>query len=226
VPKFRAATKFRDLLADRSLAAVGLYSEHVLPRLTNVLLGNAEFGRKYRARACAGLHGDVIELGFGSGLNLPYLPPEVTGIWTVEPSRVALELARGRIDASGVEVHTGTLDGARLNFRDDRFDAALSTMTLCTIPDVNGALAELRRVLRPGAEFHFAEHGLAEEEKVARRQHRFEPMQKRFAGGCHLARDIEALVSAAGFEITELDKRFMKGPKPWSYMYVGRATNP
>jgi SAM-dependent methyltransferase len=211
---------------DRTLGSVGLYAEHVLPRLTNLLLGNAEFGRKYRARACAGLHGDVIELGFGSGLNLPYLPPEVTGIWTVEPSRVALELARSRMDESSVAVHTGTLDGARLDFPDDRFDGALSTMTLCTIPDVTGALAELRRVLKPGAAFHFAEHGLAADEKVARRQHRFEPMQKRFAGGCHLARDMEALVTAAGFEITELDKKFMKGPKPWSYMYVGTATSP
>jgi SAM-dependent methyltransferase len=205
---------------------VGLYAEHVLPRLTNLLLGNAEFGRKYRARACAGLHGDVIELGFGSGLNLPYIPAEVTGIWTVEPSRVALGLARSRMDASKVAVHTGTLDVARLDFPDDRFDAALSTMTLCTIPDVTGALSELRRVLKPGAAFHFAEHGLADDEHVARRQHRFEPMQKRFAGGCHLARDMEALLTETGFEITDLDKKFMKGPKPWSFMYVGRATNP
>ena len=205
---------------------MGLYAEHVLPRLTNILLGNAEFGRKFRARACTGLRGDVIELGFGSGLNLPYLPPEVAGIWTVEPSRVALELARLRIGESGVPVHTGSLEGARLDFPDDRFDAALSTMTLCTIPDVRGALAELRRVLKPGASFHFAEHGLAEDQKVARRQRRFEPMQKRFAGGCHLARDIAALITAGGFEITELDKQFMKGPKPWSYMYVGRATSP
>jgi SAM-dependent methyltransferase len=211
---------------DRTLECVGLYAEHVLPRLTNVVLGNAEFGRKFRARACAGLFGDVIELGFGSGLNLPYLPPEVTGIWTVEPSHVALQLARSRIDASNVVVHTGTLDGARLDFPDRRFDAALSTMTLCTIPDVSGALAELRRVLKPGAVFHFAEHGLAEDAKVARRQHRFEPMQKRFAGGCHLSRDIAALIKSAGFEITELDRQFMKGPRAWSYMYVGRATNP
>lgn len=190
------------------------------------MLGNAEFGRKIRARACTGLRGDVLELGFGSGLNMPYLPPEVTGIWTVEPSRVALDLARSRIAASSVEVHTGTLDGARLDFPDDRFDSALSTMTLCTIPDVNGALAELRRVLKPGAAFHFAEHGLADDQRVASRQRRFEPVQKRIAGGCHLARDIGALISAAGFEITELDKRYIKGPKPWSYMYVGQATNP
>jgi ubiquinone/menaquinone biosynthesis C-methylase UbiE len=205
---------------------VGLYGEQVLPRLTNLMLGNAEFGKKIRARACAGLRGDVLEIGFGSGLNLPFLPAEVSGIWTVEPSRVALELARSRITTSPVPVHLGSLDGARLEFPDDRFDAALSTMTLCTIPDVSVALSELRRVLKPGAEFHFAEHGLADDPKTVSRQRRFEPMQKRFAGGCHLARDIAALISAAGFEITELDRRFMKGPKPWSYMYVGRATNP
>jgi ubiquinone/menaquinone biosynthesis C-methylase UbiE len=205
---------------------VGLYAEQVLPRLTDKLLGNAEFGRKFRARACTGLHGDVIELGFGSGLNLPYLPPEVSGIWTVEPSRVALELARSRIAATTVPVHTGTLDGARLEFPDARFDAALSTMTLCTIPDVEGALREVRRVLKPGASLHFVEHGLAEDPWVARRQHRFEPMQKRFAGGCHLARDMVALISGAGFEITELNRRFMRGPKPWSYMYVGTAISP
>ena len=204
---------------------MGFYGEQVLPRLTNVILGNAEFGRKIRARACQGLRGDVIELGFGSGLNLPYIPPEVTGIWTVEPSRVALDLARSRIAASSAPVHTGTLDGARLDFPDDRFDSALSTMTLCTIPEVGDALRELRRVLKPGAVFHFAEHGLADDPKVVRRQHRFEPMQKRFGGGCHLARDIATLITVAGFDITELEKQYIKGPKPWSYMYVGRATN-
>ena len=205
---------------------MGVYGEQVLPRLTNILLGNAGVRPEDPGSCMCGLEGDVIELGFGSGLNLPYLPPEVTGIWTVEPSRVALELARSRIAASNAPVHSGTLDGTRLDFPDDRFDAALSTMTLCTIPDVDLALAELRRVLKPGAVFHFAEHGLADDPKVVRRQRRFEPMQKRLAGGCHLARDIGMLVTAAGFEITELDKRFMKGPKPWSYMYVGRARNP
>ena len=205
---------------------MGLYAEQVLPRLVDKFLGNAVFGRKFRARACIGLQGDVIELGFGSGLNLPFLPPEVSGIWTVEPSRVALELARGRIGATTVPVHTGTLDGARLDFPDDRFDAALSTMTLCTIPDVEGALLEVRRVLKPGAAFHFLEHGLADDPRVVRNQHRLEPMQKRFAGGCHLARDMVALISGAGFEIVELDRRFMRGLKPWSYMYVGRAISP
>jgi ubiquinone/menaquinone biosynthesis C-methylase UbiE len=202
---------------------VGLYDEQVLPRVTNVLLGTKAFGKQIRAGACAGLHGDVLELGFGSGLNVPYYPAEVAGVWTVEPSSVALKLAHARIDASAVEVHEGALDGARLDFPDARFDAALSTMTLCTIPDIDGALAEVRRVLKPGAALHFAEHGIAPDAKVARFQHRFDPWQMRFAGGCHLARDMRALLTAAGFEIDELETRFIKGPKAWSYMYLGRA---
>jgi len=205
---------------------MGIYENQVLPRAINVMLGTKGFGRVVRGPACAGLRGDVIELGFGSGLNLPHLPPEVTGVWTVDPSVVGMQLARKRISASSVPVHEGGLDGARLDFPDDRFDGALSTMTLCTIPDAQGALRELRRVLKPGAKFHFAEHGLAPDPKVARFQHRFDPWQQRFAGGCHLARDIRSLIGDAGFEIDQLDTRFIQGPKAWSYMYIGRAQNP
>ena len=205
---------------------MGFYEDQVLPRAIHVMLGNKEFGDKIRARATAGLRGDVIELGFGSGLNVPYYPPEVTGIWTVDPSGVALKLAQKKIAASSIPVHSGSLDGARLDFPDDRFDAALSTMTLCTIPDVDTALAELRRVLKPGAVLHFAEHGLAPDAKVARFQQRFDPWQQRFAGGCHLARDMRSLLTGAGFELAELDNRFIKGPKAWSYMYLGRVRNP
>jgi SAM-dependent methyltransferase len=205
---------------------MGFYDDQVVPRAVNLLLGSKSFGRVIRARACAGLHGDVLELGFGSGLNLPYLPPEVAGVWTVEPSGVGRKLAAKRIAASPIPVHDGGLDGARLDFPDDRFDSALSTMTLCTIPDAESALRELRRVLQPGASFHFAEHGLAPDEKVARAQHRFDPWEQRFAGGCHLARDMRALIGDAGFELEELDTRYIQGPKAWSYMYVGRARNP
>ena len=205
---------------------MGIYGEQILPRATNILLGSKEFGDRIRAGACAGLHGDVIELGFGSGLNVAYYPPEVTGVWIVEPSAVALKLAEARIAASNVDVHEGALDGARLDFPDNRFDAALSTMTLCTIPDIDAALAEVLRVMKPGAELHFAEHGLAPDAKVARFQQRFDPWQMRFAGGCHLARDMRALLGGAGFEITALENRFIKGPKAWSYMYLGRARKP
>jgi ubiquinone/menaquinone biosynthesis C-methylase UbiE len=178
-----------------------------------------------RREACAGLQGDVIELGFGSGLNLPYVPDGVAGIWAVEPSGTATRLAAKRIAAFTAPVQVIGTDGARLDCADQRFDAALSTMTLCTIPDVATALQELRRVLKPGAPFHFAEHGHAPDERIAHIQERFNPLQKRFAGGCHLNRDISALVTEAGFELEQLRNFYLKGPKPWGYMYIGTARN-
>jgi ubiquinone/menaquinone biosynthesis C-methylase UbiE len=203
---------------------MGLYSEQLVPRATNVILGNKEFA-KVRREVTPGLHGEVLELGFGSGLNLPHLPSEVTDIWTVEPSRVALQLAQKRIDASPVEVHLGELDGASLDFPDDRFDAALSTMTLCTIPDVESALSEVRRVLKPGAAFHFAEHGHSPDAKVARTQERFNGLQQRCVGGCHLNREIDTLLTKAGFEITSMRNFYLKGPKAWGYIFIGTASS-
>ena len=204
---------------------MGFYNEQVVPRVTNVVLGSKEFG-KVRTEACEGLHGDVFELGFGSGLNLSYLPAEVTGVWTAEPSRVATQLAQKRIAAAPIEVHVGALDGQRLDFPNARFDAALSTMTLCTIPDVDAALAELRRVLKPGALFHFAEHGRAPDARVARWQDRLNGLQNHMAGGCNLNREIEVRLEKAGFEIEALRNFYLNGPKPFGYAYVGRARNP
>lgn len=204
---------------------MGFYTDRILPRVVHVVLGTKEI-TKLRGPACEGLHGDVIELGFGSGLNLEHLPPGVTGVWAVEPTGAALKLARPRIARSPVDVHVGGLDGARLDFPDARFDAALSTFTLCTIPDVEAALRELRRVLKPGARFHFTEHGLSPDPRVARVQHRFNGLQQKVAGGCHLDRDIAALLTAAGFEIDELRNFSLKGPKAWGYMYSGEARNP
>jgi ubiquinone/menaquinone biosynthesis C-methylase UbiE len=189
------------------------------------VLGGKEFG-EVRREACAGLEGDVVEIGFGSGLSLAYLPEGVAGVWAVEPSGTATKLAAKRITASGVPVHLAGLDGAKLELPDQRFDAALSTMTLCTIPDVGGALQELRRVLKPGAPFHFAEHGRAPDAKVARAQDRFNGIQKRLAGGCHLNRDIATLITDAGFEIEALRNFNLKGPRMFGYMYVGIARNP
>jgi SAM-dependent methyltransferase len=107
-----------------------------------------------------------------------------------------------------------------------RFDAALSTMTLCTIPDAHAALHELRRVLKPNAFFHFAEHGHARHSRVARRQDRWNGVQRRVAGGCNLNREIALLLTDVGFEIETLRNFYLKGPRAWGYMYVGRARNP
>ncbi len=204
---------------------MGFYGEQVLPRLTDKLLGVREFA-KIRKEVCAGLGGDVIEIGFGSGLSVPFLADAVTGLWAVEPSVLAHRLAARRVAASRVPVHEAGLDGARIEAPDARFDAALSVMTLCTIPDVTTALRELRRVLKPGAPFHFAEHGRAPDERVARRQDRCNGLQNLVAGGCNLNRDMAGLISGAGFTIETVRTFYLNGPKAWGYMYVGQARNP
>ena len=140
-----------------------------------------------------------------------FYPAGVTRIAAVEPADLAWKLADERLKASAVPVQRSGLDGQSLPFDDNSFDAALSTWTMCTIPDVAAALAELRRVLKPGGTLHFVEHGLAPDEPVQRWQHRLEPMQKRVFGGCHLTRPTVDLLKGAGFTISELDVYYEKG---------------
>ncbi len=205
------------------LCDMAVYRDHVLPRIQDRLLGLGET-RAIRSRVCAGLAGDVVEVGFGSGHNLPYLPAGVSGLWAVDPSVVGRRLSRARRDRSPVPVVFSGPDGEVLPFADDRFDAALSTWTLCTIPDAVAALRELRRVLRPGGRLHLAEHGLAPDRTVATWQRRGTPLQRRLAGGCHLDRDIPALLEAGGFTVEVLDTYYERSaPKVLGHMYEGRA---
>ena len=203
---------------------MGWWREHVVPRLVDMnqgpVLGDL------RTRACAGLHGDVVEIGFGSGLNVAHYPAAVRAVWAVEPSEVAWKMARPRIAAGSVRVTREGLDGQRLPMPDARFDTALSTLALCTIPDLDKALGEIRRVLRPGGRLYFLEHGRSPDARVARWQNRLQPLNGRLAGGCHLNRPIADLLRRGGLEIEELETFYIARPSPFTYAFLGTARNP
>ena len=205
---------------------MGIYSDHVLPRLVNVACG-MKSGDPLRERVCAGLDGEVVEIGFGSGLNVPFYSERVSKVSAVEPADLGWKLAEKRLSAATVPVERSGLDGQSLPFEDDSFDSALSTWTLCTIPDAAAALSEVRRVLKPGGKIHFVEHGLAPDEAVQKWQHRLEPIQKRVFGGCHLTRRPVELLKQAGFDVVELDVFYEdNAPKFLAADSLGIAVSP
>jgi ubiquinone/menaquinone biosynthesis C-methylase UbiE len=202
---------------------VSFYRDKVLPRLQDKAM-NRQGTREVRARICAGLTGRVLEVGFGTGLNVGHYPQAVTTVLAVEPSGVCMRIAEPRIASSNTPVELAGLTGERLDLSSEEVDVVLSTWTLCTIPDLSAALGELRRVLKPGGTFHFVEHGHAPDAKTARWQQRLDPLNRKLAGGCHLTRRIPESIEAAGFEMQHLDSYYSEGePKPWGYTYEGRA---
>ncbi len=202
---------------------MGLYEDQILPRLIDKVLGGADFDR-VRSRVSADLSGDVLEVGFGSGRNVPYYPMSVNRVQAIDPATVGRKLAAKRVAASAVPVEYVGLDGQSLPLESGSVDHVLTTWTLCTIPDVNGALREMHRVLRSGGVLHFAEHGHSPDPNVAKWQNRLTPLQRRMAGGCHLNRPIDQLIEGAGFTMAHLDNFTMRGPKSFGYMYEGSAT--
>jgi ubiquinone/menaquinone biosynthesis C-methylase UbiE len=204
---------------------MGLYADQILPRAIDLALRGGEFARP-RARAAAGLEGEVLEIGFGSGLNIPYYPAELKRVWAIDPAAAGRKLAAKRAAACAVPIEYIGSDAQALPVGDASVDNVLSTWTLCTIPDAMRALAEIRRVLRPGGAFRFVEHGLAPDARVARLQQWLTPLQHRAFGGCHLNRRIDQMVAAAGLELTRMDTYYMKGPQPLGYTFEGVAVRP
>ena len=205
------------------MGPMGFYREQVLPRFQDKVMAR-KLNREVRARVCEGLQGAVMEVGFGTALNAPYYPPTVKKVVAIEPSRVCMRIAEPRIAKASVPVEYGGLTGEHLDLPSGEFDAVLSTWTLCTIPNLEAALAEMRRVLKPGGSFHFVEHGHAPDKQVARWQGRLEPVNKRLAGGCHLTRHISEDIERAGFDIEKIETYYFKGePKIVGYTYEGRA---
>jgi ubiquinone/menaquinone biosynthesis C-methylase UbiE len=202
---------------------MGWYRDQVLPRCTDLVMGGREL-TPVRARVAADLEGKVLEIGFGSGLNVPHYPAAVTLVQAVDPATVGRKLAARRLAASPVPVEFIGLDGQALPLESASVDHVLVTWTMCTIPDVDTALREMHRVLRPGGQVHFVEHGRSPDPGVARWQDRLTPLQRRVFGGCHLNRPIDHLLSRAGFGVTRMDNYYLAGLKPLGYTFEGVAT--
>lgn len=184
----------------------------------------------WREFACGQAHGEVLELGFAAGLNLRFYPEAVRRVLAVEPSDLAWQLAQRRIERAagarpGLEVARIGLDGARVDLPDRSVDTVVSTWTLCSIPDLGSALAEVRRLLRPGGRLRFAEHGLSPDPGVAGWQRRLQPWWGPVAGGCHLDRDLPTLLDAAGFDVDLARTEYLLGglSRPWSWLMRGTA---
>ena len=202
---------------------MGFYSQVIFPRLCDLTLGRPLVA-KHRRELLANASGKILEIGFGTGLNLPYYSAHVRKIIAVDPNLGMHRLAQHRIKQAGIEVEQTALSGKRLPFEDDTFDSVVSTFTLCSIEDVDKALCETYRVLKPGAHFLFLEHGLSPEPKIQKWQRRLNWLEIHLADGCRLDRNIRRLIgaqpfSSVGIEEFDLDKT----PKTHGHLYKGIA---
>ena len=201
---------------------MSFYQDYILPYLIHLAMRRQDFA-PYRERVLADAQGRVLEIGIGSGLNLPFYAQRAQQVIGLDPSARLLAMARaaGRRLEGAIELVEGSAEVLPLENRS--VDSVVMTWTLCSIPDARRALAEMRRVLRPGGRFLFVEHGLAPDPKVRWWQDRITPAWKRVGGGCHLNRAIAQLIEEAGFQFERLDTGYMRGPKPMTFMYEGRA---
>ncbi len=202
---------------------MGFYSRFIFPRLCDRLMGLAALA-EYRKLVLADVGGDILEIGFGTGLNLAHYPEHVRRITTADPNPGMVKLATRRIARSGIEVDRRALGGESLPFDEGTFDCVVSTWTMCSIPEVGRALGEVYRVLRPGGRLVFLEHGLSDEPKVQVWQRRLNPIEGVLGDGCRLDLDIEAVVRSQPFERVEVERfEIDKIPRTHGTMYRGSA---
>jgi ubiquinone/menaquinone biosynthesis C-methylase UbiE len=201
---------------------MGFYSKWIIPRLIDLAMRNRRLGA-YRRRTIEAARGFVLEIGVGSGLNLPLYGSAVDRVCALDPSPELLRVAEKRASDSAMPVSLLRASAEHLPFADASFDTVVTTWTLCSIPDPLMALSEMRRVLKPCENLVFVEHGLSPEPAVARWQQRLTPCWKHLSGGCHLDRKMDELIRAAGFHLDAIETGYMKGPKVGTFMYQGRA---
>jgi ubiquinone/menaquinone biosynthesis C-methylase UbiE len=202
--------------------AKGIYAKYVLPRVLDLAMRKKDLAQ-LRALWVSQARGEVLEVGMGSGLNLPFYSEDVQSISGVEPSLEMQKIARKRLKAERPVVFLTQSAEDKLPFAESSVDTVLSTWTLCTIPDAPRALREMRRVLRPEGRFIFIEHGCSPDAGVVAWQNRLNPVWNRIGGGCNLNRKIAELIEGAGFRITELKTEYLPGPRPMTYTYQGFA---
>ena len=200
----------------------GLYNRFVLPRLINVAMQRDDATR-LRAAYVPGATGTVLEVGIGSGLNLPHYAPGVRHLYGIDPSAELLAMADAQTSSAAFPVDLSRQSAERIQLADATVDTVVVTWSLCSIENPGAALGEIRRVLKPGGRFIFVEHGLAPDAQVQRWQNRLTPVWRRLAGGCHLNRPIADLIRESGFAITDLKTEYLPGPRPMTFMYEGIA---
>lgn len=202
---------------------MSIWRNVIFPRLIEKCM-STELEKKYRPRVLAAAEGHVLEVGCGPGLNLPYYPPQVTRVTAFDVNSGMMPLAQKKLAASAIPVDYLILNGEHLAFGDETFDTVVSTWTLCSIPDVQHALLEIHRVLKPDGRFVFIEHGLSTEPKVQTWQRRLTPLQKKLAAGCHFDRNFQAILASLPFEMQRLDQFYVENtPRLLGYMYDGIA---
>ena len=201
---------------------MGFYSEIILPRLCNCAMRNKQLA-PFRERVTGAAEGRVLEIGVGSGVNLPFYRPPVREVLALEPAPRLAAMARNL--ARGVIMPIRFLEASAeaIPLDQNSVDTVVTTWTLCSIPQAATALVEIRRVLRPGGRLLFVEHGLSPDEGVHRWQDLITPAWRRIAGGCHLNRPIRAMIEGAGFRIDRIETGYIPGPRPMTYMYEGSA---